>query len=54
MRHLCPTEKDTLQQPVLDRAQAAHKQNRWGYQQLEEHPDTVTKLNTHIRVDIKP
>jgi ectoine hydroxylase-related dioxygenase (phytanoyl-CoA dioxygenase family) len=53
MRHLCPTEKDTLQQPVLDRAQAAHKQNHWGYQQLEEHPDTVAKLNSHIRVDIK-
>jgi hypothetical protein len=53
MRHLCPTEKDTLQQAVLDRAQAAHKQNLWGYQQLEEHPDTVAKLNSHIRVDIK-
>ncbi len=54
MRHLCPTEKDSLQQPVLDRAQAAREQDRWGYRLLEEHPEKVADANSHIHVDIDP
>ena len=50
MRHLCPDEQDTLQQPVLDRAKAAAMRTRWGFQQLEENPDSLSQANAHIRV----
>ena len=54
MRHLCPDEQDTLQQPVLDRAKAADLQARWGYRQLEENPEALSHANAHIRVPIGP
>jgi hypothetical protein len=50
MRHLCPDEQDTLQQPVLDRAKAAAMRTHWGFQQLEENPDSLSQANAHIRV----
>jgi len=50
MRHLCPDEQDTLQQPVLDRAKAAAMRTNWGFQQLEENPDSLSQANAHIRV----
>ena len=49
-RHVCPDVHDTLQQPVLDRAAAAARRNRYGFEQLEKHPDTVAGANDHIRV----
>jgi ectoine hydroxylase-related dioxygenase (phytanoyl-CoA dioxygenase family) len=52
MRHLCPDERDTLQQPVLDRAHKAHLRNRTGFQQLEEDPDSLAGANVHIRVPL--
>ena len=50
MRHLCPDEQDALQQPVLDRTKAAAMRTRWGFQQLEENPDSLSQANAHIRV----
>ncbi|HIN31565.1 MAG: hypothetical protein VCF25_32270 [Candidatus Poribacteria bacterium] len=52
MRHLCPDEQDTLQQPVLDRAKAAHLRTRWGFRQLEKNPDSLARANAYIRVPI--
>ena len=49
-RHVCPDVHDTLQPPVLDRAAAAARRNRYGFEQLERHPDTVAGANDHIRV----
>ena len=49
-RHVCPDVHDTLQPPVLDRAAAAARRNRYGFEQLEKHPDTVAGANDHIRV----
>ena len=54
MRHLCPAERDTLQQPVLDRAQAAALRNRLGFQKLAEDPESLAQANAHIRVPIRP
>lgn len=54
MRHLCPDERDTLQQPVLDRAAAAQARNQWGLRQMEENPDGFTQHNAHIRVPLGP
>jgi len=54
MRHLCPDEQDTLQQPVLDRAYAAFLQNQAGFHQLEADPDGLTQTNAHIRVALGP
>jgi len=54
MRHLCPEERDTLQQPVLDRAAAAQARNQWGLRQVEENPDGFTQDNAHIRVPLGP
>ncbi len=46
MKHLCPDEQDTLQQPVLDRAQEAELRNQAGIRQLEEEtPDEFAKAN---------
>ena len=53
LRHVCPTEADSLQQPVLDRAQAAAERNQWGFRFLAEHPDEVAEGNKNIRVDIR-
>ena len=52
MRHLCPDEQDTLQQPVLDRAKATHLRTRWGFRQLEKNPDSLARANAYIRVPI--
>ena len=54
MRHLCPDEHDTLQQPVLDRAEAAHLRTRTGFQQEKDNPDCLAKANAHIRVPLRP
>jgi hypothetical protein len=35
---------------VLDRAKAAAMRTRWGFQQLEENPDSLAQANAHIRV----
>ncbi len=52
MRHLCPDERDTLQQPVLDRAEAAHARTLWGLKQEEENPESVQNVNAHIKVPV--
>ena len=52
MRHVCPDEQDTLQQPVLDRSAAAQARNQWGLRQMEENPDGFTQDNAHIRVPL--
>ncbi len=53
MKHLCPDEQDTLQQPVLDRAQEAELRNQAGIRQLEEEtPDEFAKANAHLRVPL--
>ena len=52
-RHVCPDELDTLQQPVLDRAGAAARRNRYGYDQLETDPDSLATANQHIHVPIR-
>ena len=52
-RHVCPDEHDTLQQPVLDRAGAAARRNRYGYQQLETDPGSLATANQHIHVPIR-
>ena len=52
MRHCCPEERDTLQQPVLDRAHAADLQNAKGFQLLEEHPEQLPMVNDHITVPV--
>ena len=52
MRHLCPDEQDTLQQPVLDRAGAAWRRAQLDFQQLEENPDSLAQANIHIRVPV--
>ena len=54
MRHLCPDEQDTLQQPVLDRAKAAHLRTLWGFRQLEENPASLAQANAHIHVPAWP
>lgn len=53
MRHVCPDERDTLQQPVLDRANAAGRQNRLGFEKLEEGAEGLVNANAHIRVPVK-
>ena len=50
MRHLCADEKDTLQQPVLDRAHAAGLRTQAGFQKLAENPEDLSDANAHIRV----
>ncbi len=52
MRHLCPDEHDTLQQPNLDRAAAAAHRAKVGFKQLEEDPESLAEANAHIRVPI--
>ena len=47
MRHLCPDERDTLQQPVLDRAREAGLRNSAGF---KKDPDSVANANAHIRI----
>lgn len=49
-RHVCPDVHDTLHPAVLDRAAAAARRNRYGFEQLEKHADTVADANEHIRV----
>ena len=45
---------DTIQQPVLDRSKAADLRSKWGFQQLEENPESLVQANAHIRVPILP
>ena len=52
LRHLCPEERDVLQQPVLDRAAAADERSTRGYRLLRENPETLTGANAHIRVPL--
>ena len=52
MRHLCPDEHDTLQQPVLDRAAAAARCAREARERAREDPGSVGRANAHIRVRI--
>ena len=52
MRHLCPDEVETLQQPVLDRSAAAHARNAHGFRVLEEDPETLARANAHVRVSV--
>lgn len=52
MRHLCPDEQDTLQEPVLKRAHAAGLRTQSGFRQLEEDPDALSEANAHIRVAV--
>ena len=54
MRHLCPDEQDTIQQPVLDRAEAAHKKGELGFRQLSDKPDSLRDANAHIKVMVSP
>ncbi|MEE3258305.1 MAG: phytanoyl-CoA dioxygenase family protein [Candidatus Latescibacterota bacterium] len=54
LRHLCPDERDALQQPVLDRADAAGLRTQSGFRQLEEKPDDLAAANAHIRVPLGP
>ena len=53
MRHLCPTEKDTLQQLALDKAEAAKKQALSGFDLLDSHPEKVATANKHIEIKIR-
>ena len=53
MRHLCLEEKDTLQQPVLDRSQASADIYKTGINQRKENSDSLKELNSHIRVTQK-
>lgn len=52
LRHVCPDEHDTLQQPVLDRAGAAGARDGYGYQQLEENVDNLVEANANIRISL--
>ena len=53
LRHVCPDERDTLQQPVLDRSVAADQRAILGFRQLEEDPDSLAAANAHIRVTLE-
>ncbi len=52
LRHVCPEERDTLQQPVLDRSKAAGLQDNLGYRELEKNVDGLAHANAHIRVPL--
>ena len=52
MRHLCPEEFDEIQQPVLDRAEAARASTAWGFEQLRRAPEKLRHANAHVRVPI--
>ena len=52
MRHLCPDEQDTLQQPVLDRAEAARLRAKAGFLKELDDPDNLLDANAHIRVPL--
>ena len=54
MRHVCPDEHDTLQQPVLDRAAAAARCAQEARRSAREDPSSVARANAHIRVWIDP
>jgi hypothetical protein len=52
MRHLCPDEQDTLQQPVLDRAESARLRAEAGFLKELDDPDNLLEANAHIRVPL--
>lgn len=52
LRHVCPDERDTLQQPVLDRSKAADLQDQLGYRELEKNAEGLAHANAHIRVPL--
>ena len=54
VRHMCPDEHDTLQQPVLDRAAAAGRCAQEARRRANEDPASVARANAHIRVKIDP
>ena len=54
MRHVCPDEHDTLQQPVLDRAAAAARCAQEARRSAREDPASVPRANAHIRVPVQP
>ena len=54
MRHLCPEEQDTVQQPLLDRATEADVWARRAFKRLEDDPDSLSDANAHIRVPVAP
>ena len=53
LRHVCPDEHDTLQQPVLDRAAAAGQCARDARERAREDPASVAGSNANIRVCIE-
>ena len=52
MRHLCSEEYDEIQQPVLDRAEAARLRNKWGFERLRKEPENLQRANDHVRVPV--
>ncbi len=52
MRHLCPEEQDTVQQPLLDRAVANGLWVRRAFKRLAQDPDSLLDANSHIRVGL--
>ena len=54
MRHTCPNEHDTLQQPVLNRAAAAGRCAQEARRRANEDPASVARANAHIHVKIDP
>lgn len=52
MRHVCVDERDTLQQPVLDRANAAARRTILGFEKLEERAEGLVDANAHVRVPL--
>ena len=54
MRHLCPEEQDTVQQPLLDRAMEADLWTQRAFKRLEDDPDSLSDANAHVRVAVVP
>lgn len=52
MRHRCPEVRDTLQQPVLDRAAAAAEHTRRAFELLHTNAHVACEANDDVRVPI--
>ena len=52
LRHVCPTEADSLQQPVLDRAQAAAERKQSDFRFLSDNDEEVAEGYNNNRFDI--
>ena len=48
--HLCIEVVDEIQQPVLDRAQAANERNAWGFARVGE--EGLAEANAHVEVAV--